>query len=223
MRLTRASFIGLTGTRLPFHRPWDGSAHKSSVVQHGQLPSKMEVRADTNLEHVHSCEQEILEAEARGENIRCSSESRKEEQGAVRLRNWQEDFTAFVMYCTPKLQHASSRASNAETLFCLARCLRKTLQDTSKRSTPHIMTDLTGRVGVLRNDDENEPVTGDVDQKEKGWRLPYSGTSMSAIWMFGPTHPANTLRSLCEFKFDSWSRCVPESLSAELHLHDVME
>ena len=28
--------IGFTGTRLPFHPPWDGSAHESSVAQHGR-------------------------------------------------------------------------------------------------------------------------------------------------------------------------------------------
>ena len=31
-----AHIIGLTGTRLPFSRPLDGSAHKSSVAQHGR-------------------------------------------------------------------------------------------------------------------------------------------------------------------------------------------
>ena len=31
-----AHIIGLTGTRLPFYRAWDGSLHKSSVSQHGR-------------------------------------------------------------------------------------------------------------------------------------------------------------------------------------------
>ena len=31
-----AHIIGLTSTRLPFHRPWDGSVHTFRVAQHGR-------------------------------------------------------------------------------------------------------------------------------------------------------------------------------------------
>ena len=67
---------------------------------------------------------------------------------AGRLRNWQEDINAIVMYCPPTPQDPGSRAAYAETLYCLAGWLRKTFQDIPKRSTPYIMTDLNNRVGV---------------------------------------------------------------------------
>ena len=60
---------------------------------------------------VHSCEQEILEAEARGKNIRCTSEVARK-SGGHKLRNWQEDVTA--MYCPPKPHDARSQATYAE-------------------------------------------------------------------------------------------------------------
>ena len=40
--------------------------------------------------------------------------------GAIRLRNWQEDITAIVMYWPPKPKDATSRAAYAETLYGLA-------------------------------------------------------------------------------------------------------
>ena len=55
--------------------------------------------------------------------------------GAIRLRSWQEDVTAIVMYWPPKPKDAASRAAHAQTM-----------QDTPKRSTPHIMTDLNDRM-----------------------------------------------------------------------------
>ena len=61
--------------------------------------------------------------------------------GAIRTRNWQEDVTA-IMYWPPKPKDATSRAAYAETLYGLAEWLRKTLQDTPKRSTFYIMRDL---------------------------------------------------------------------------------
>ena len=62
-----------------FHPSWDGSAHKSTVAQHGRhFEVRWEVRTDALLEHVrrsvHSCEQVTLEAKAR-ENIRSSSKA----------------------------------------------------------------------------------------------------------------------------------------------------
>ena len=88
--------------------------------------------------------------------------------GAMGLRNWQEDLTAIVMYWLPKPQDASSRATYAETPYRLGGWLRKTLQDTPKRSTPYIMTDLNDRMGVTRNDDENQAVTGDLLPEREG-------------------------------------------------------
>ena len=43
---------------------------------------------------VHPCEQKKVEAEARGKNIRCTSEVGQGRAGAMRLRNWREDSTA---------------------------------------------------------------------------------------------------------------------------------
>ena len=51
--------------------------------------------------------------------------------------------------CKEEQAHdANSRATYAETLYCLAGWLRRTLQDTPKRSTLYIMTDLDDRMGV---------------------------------------------------------------------------
>ena len=79
--------------------------------------------------------------------------------GTMRLRNWQEDLTAIVMYWPPKPQDATSRETCTETPYRLAGWLRKTLQDTPKRSTPYIMTDFNNQMGVRRNEDENQAVT----------------------------------------------------------------
>ena len=80
-----AHITGLTGTRLPVNRPWDGRTKVWCCSTWTGLRSEVEVRTETLLEHVcrrvHSCEQEILEAEALGKNIRCASSCRKEEPG----------------------------------------------------------------------------------------------------------------------------------------------
>ena len=80
--------------------------------------------------------------------------------GAVRLRNWQEDVTAIVIYWPPKPQDMSSRASYVETLYGLAEWLRKTLQDTHKRSTPYIMTNLNDLM-------EDPAVTGNLSPERE--------------------------------------------------------
>ena len=87
--------------------------------------------------------------------------------GAIRLRHQQGDVTAIVMYWPPKPHDASGRVTCAETLHGLAGWLRKTLRDT-KRSTPCIMTDVNDRMGVPRNDTENQAVTRDF-LPEKKW------------------------------------------------------
>ena len=81
-----AHITGLTGTRLPFYRPWDGSSHKFTVAQYGR---HFEVRweyeqtrfSNMSARSVHSCEQEILEAVARGKNIRGASEVARKSGG----------------------------------------------------------------------------------------------------------------------------------------------
>ena len=82
-----------------------------------------------------------------------------------------------VMYWSPKPQDTSGRASYAETLCSLAEWLRRTLQDTRKRSTPYVMTDPNDRMGVTRNDEEDQAVTGNFSPKEKARQLPCSETS----------------------------------------------
>ena len=74
-----AHIIGLTGTRLPSYRPWDGSAHRPAVACHGRhFEVRWEVREDEMLEHgcqgVNSHEQETLEAKARVEHVRRATE-----------------------------------------------------------------------------------------------------------------------------------------------------
>ena len=82
-----------------------------------------------------------------------------------------------VMYWSPKPPDMSGRASYAETLYSLAEWLRRTLQDTRKRSTPYVMTDPNDRMGVTRNDEEDQAVTGNFSPKEKARQLPCSETS----------------------------------------------
>ena len=53
--------------------------------------------------------------------------------GAIRLRNWQEDVAAIVMYWPPKLKDAARRAAYAETLYSFAEWLTKTPKDTPKQ------------------------------------------------------------------------------------------
>ena len=62
----------------------------------------------------------------------------------------------FVMFLAPKPKDASSRAARAETLCGLAEWLRKTLQDTPRRSTPYMMTDLNHWMSITRSDDEED-------------------------------------------------------------------
>ena len=82
-----------------------------------------------------------------------------------------------VMYWSPKPQDMSGRASYAETLYSLAEWLRRTHQDTRKRCTPYVMTDPNDRMGVTRNDEEDQAVTGNFSPKEKARQLPCSETS----------------------------------------------
>ena len=96
--------------------------------------------------------------------------------GAIRRQCWQEGITAIVVYWPPKRQEASSRAACAETLYGLAGWPRKTFQDTPKRSTPCIMTDVSDWMGEPRNDDENMAVTGDILLERRDQRPLCSGT-----------------------------------------------
>ena len=69
----------------------------------------------------------------------------------------------------PKPTDATSRAAFAETVYGLAGWLAKTLQDTPKRSTPRIMTDTNDRMGIPRDDDEEDhSVTGDPFPEKDG-------------------------------------------------------
>ena len=73
-----------------------------------------------------------------------------------------------VLYWPPKFQDMSSRASYAETLHGVPEWLRKTLQDTPRRGTRYIITDLNDRMGVSRNDEEDQAVTGDLFPGREG-------------------------------------------------------
>ena len=133
----------------------------------------MGVRTDVRLKHVrrsvHSCERD---PGSRGTWLRTFVARQKLQgrAGAIRLRNWQDDITA-----PPKPQDTSSRAAYAETRYCLAGWLRKTLQDTPKRSAPHIMTDFSDRMGVTRIAEKSGCDKTPSHQKEKAWQPPSSG------------------------------------------------
>ena len=73
-----------------------------------------------------------------------------------------------VLYWAPKPQDMSSRVSYAETLHGLPEWLRKTLQDTPRRSTPYIITDLNDRMGVFRNNEEDKAVTRGLFSRRGG-------------------------------------------------------
>ena len=76
---------------------------------------------------------------------------------AIRCRNLQEDVTATVMYWPSKTENPASRALHAETLYSLAQWIRKTPQETPKRSTPYTITNLNIKMGFAGDDDGKAP------------------------------------------------------------------
>ena len=120
--------------------PCDGSAHKSTVAQHGR---HFEVR--------WGFEQTRFSNMSAGVSI------------PVSKRSWKPRHVVRTLDAPPKLQgreqaqDASSRATYAETPYCLGGWLRRTLQDTPKRSALYIVMDFDDRMGVPVNDDETQP------------------------------------------------------------------
>ena len=167
-----AHIFGLTGTRLPFYRPWDGSAHKSAVTHRGRHFEVRwgyeQTRCSNMADGVSILVNKKLWKPKHAVRMYDAPSRLQGRAGAVSLQNWQEDVTAIVMYWPPKPQDMSSRASYAETLHSLAEWLRKTLQDTPKGCTPCIMTDLSDWMGVPRNDKEDQAVTGDLFPEKEG-------------------------------------------------------
>ena len=156
----RIDVHGLTWTRLPFYRPWDGSAHKSGVAQHGRHFGVGWGCEQTRFSNMFAGVSILVNKGSwKPRNVvrTCDAPPRLQGRaGVIRLRNWQEDITAIVMYWPPQPPDASSPATYAGTLFRLSRWLGKTLQNTPERSTPNIMTDLNDQMGVPWDDDENQ-------------------------------------------------------------------
>ena len=110
-----AHITGLTGTRLPFYRPWDGSSHKFTVPQHGR---HFEVRweyeqtrfSNMSARSVHLCEQKKWKPK----HVVKTFDAPPKLQGivgAMELRNWQEDITAILTYSPPKAATREQRSN----------------------------------------------------------------------------------------------------------------